>query len=224
MSAKTLSLVVLVAFSFTLASCVRSASTPPPATETANPNATGGATATYDPLAILAQGATQTFQAASGTIVAPTAGTPVATPLGGIELPTATPIAVGSPVVVGTPAPTYTAPPLVKPASYTLQSGEFPYCIARRFDVNPNELLTLNGLSSGDLYEPGMTLTIPQTDLTFPGDRALLAHPATYTVLSGDTIYSVACKYGDVDPLGIAAANGLQSPYTLTVGQSIQIP
>jgi LysM repeat protein len=43
-------------------------------------------------------------------------------------------------------------------------------------------------------------------------------------VLSGDTVYSVACKYGDPDPLAIAAANGLQSPYTLTVGQSIQVP
>jgi hypothetical protein len=34
----------------------------------------------------------------------------------------------------------------------------------------------------------------------------------------------VACRYGDVDPMGIAAANGLSSPYTLTPGTTIQIP
>ena len=32
------------------------------------------------------------------------------------------------------------------PATYTMQSGEFVYCIARRYNVDPNELLSINGL------------------------------------------------------------------------------
>ena len=96
--------------------------------------------------------------------------------------------------------------------------------LARRFDINPNQLLEANGMSAGSLYSPGMTLTIPQGASPFPGERALLTHPATYTVVSGDTIYGVACKYGDVWPEAIAAANGLVSPYTLTAGQTLQIP
>ena len=67
-------------------------------------------------------------------------------------------------------------------------------------------------------------LKIPQTGHTFPGTRALHPHPATYTVKTGDTIYNIACYYGDVDPMAIVAANSLIAPYTLTAGQSLQIP
>jgi hypothetical protein len=43
-------------------------------------------------------------------------------------------------------------------------------------------------------------------------------------VAGGDTIYSVACKFGDVDPLVIAEVNGLDSPYNLKAGEEISIP
>jgi LysM repeat protein len=234
MAPKKLTLVLIAALMLALPACTRSASTPPPGTGTPGTGTPGAGTvqpttnATEDPLAILAQGATQTAMVAAGTVLpTPTlpGGTPVATQ-GGAVLPTATLGTGGLPAAtpVGTPAPTYPIPTLVKPATYTLQPGEFPYCIARRFNVNPDELLSMNGLSGGTLFQPGMTLNIPQTSLTFPGERALIPHPASYVVVSGDTVYSIACKYGDVDPLAIAAANGLQPPYTITVGQTLQIP
>jgi len=118
-------------------------------------------------------------------------------------------------VVVSTP---------VKPTSYTLQKGEFPYCIARRFNVNPSELLNLNGLNLDSQVYPGKVLKIPQTSNTFPANRALLGHPTDYTVKSGDTVYAVACLYGDVSPEMIAQANGLSAPYALTAGAKIRIP
>ena len=59
---------------------------------------------------------------------------------------------------------------------------------------------------------------------SFPGARALKAHPATYTVQTDDTIYGIACLYGDVAPLNIAAVNGLAAPYNLTTGSQIKIP
>jgi len=115
--------------------------------------------------------------------------------------------------------------PTNKPGSYTLQKGEFPYCIARRFNVDPAELLSLNGLSSGDVYYPNLTLTIPQSGKPFPGTRALRSHPDTYTVADPSlTIYGVACAYGDADPAAIAQANGLQLTAILTVGQQLSIP
>jgi LysM repeat protein len=67
-------------------------------------------------------------------------------------------------------------------------------------------------------------LNIPATGTWTSGERALKAHPADYTVISGDTINSIACEFGDVDPLAIAAANGLSSPYTLNAGSVIKIP
>jgi LysM repeat protein len=123
------------------------------------------------------------------------------------------------PVVVGN-VPTVTPG---RPETYTLQKGEFVYCVARRFNVDPATLLSLNGLSTGSYVYEGMKLKIPQSG-KFPDGRALKKHPATYTVVAGDTIYTVACKFGDVEPWAIALANGLQAPYTLTAGAVINIP
>ncbi len=109
------------------------------------------------------------------------------------------------------------------PSSYTLQPGEFPYCIARRFDIAPAALLSANGLSSSSMTYPGTVLTIPQGAGNFNvGPRALRSHPTTYVVQSGDTANSVACLFGDVDPRAIKAVNGIDG--ALPVGQTIQIP
>jgi LysM repeat protein len=111
------------------------------------------------------------------------------------------------------------------PTSYTLKKGEFPYCIARRYNVNPSELLRINNLTSTSVLRAGMTLQIPQTGNPFPGNRSLRAHPTTYIVASGDTIYSIACLFGDVDPEAIAYVNNITSPNKqLTPGQTINIP
>jgi LysM repeat protein len=126
------------------------------------------------------------------------------------------------------PAPT--EPPVVPtatpgiPATHTLQKGEHVYCLARRYNVNPAELLNLNGLGVNTVLQPGRELRIPQTGNTFPSTRALQPHPASYTVRSGDTIYSIACAFGDADPNAIIAANNLEPPYNLTAGQTIHIP
>jgi LysM repeat protein len=72
--------------------------------------------------------------------------------------------------------------------------------------------------------QTGATLKIPQTGNPFVTDRSLKDHPTSYTVVAGDTIYTVACKFGDVGPDMIILVNGLQSPYTLSAGSTIQIP
>jgi LysM repeat protein len=153
---------------------------------------------------------------AQGTPGAPEAAQPVTTQAVMTEPPAA---------VQPTTAPIQIAPPTPgRPAAYTLKGGEFPYCIARRFNVDPGELLRLNGLSAYSVFYSGMTLQIPQTGHTFPGNRSLRPHPTTYTVSPGDTIYNVACAFGEVDPEAIAAANGLAKPYGLTPGQVLHIP
>ncbi len=168
--------------------------------------------------------------------------TPTAMPDTGLAQPTATSeqitqpsaaTATPQPVVVepaqsqptAVPAPTQvlpTAGPL--PATYTLQKGEHPFCIARRYDLDQYELLSLNGLGTSTLLAPGTVLKIPNTGHHFISNRALKTHPATYKVAGGDTIYSIACGYGDVRPEVIAAANNLTAPYTLTAGMTLSIP
>jgi LysM repeat protein len=110
------------------------------------------------------------------------------------------------------------------PTQYVLKYGEFPFCIARRFDVNQYELLAINGLGLNSSTYVGMTLKIPQTGNNFDGNPALRAHPDTYTVKAGDTLEMIACKYGNISPDLIALQNGLEAPYTLTVGQKLTIP
>lgn len=120
--------------------------------------------------------------------------------------------------------PTYVQPTPGIPATYTLQAGEFPFCIARRFNVNQYELLALNGLSLSSQVRPGLTLIIPQTGRPFEGNPTLLDHPTVYTVKAGDTIFSIACAFGDVSPDLIILQNGLEPPYELEVGQKLTIP
>jgi LysM repeat protein len=152
-------------------------------------------------------------------------GTP--NPLTPLPLPTLTLFGVQGTVIPATsvtPITVATATP-GRPVSYTLQSGEYPYCIARRFNVDPTELLNANNLTNGQLLQPGALLTIPQTGHAFPGPRALHSHPSTYTISSPeDTIYKAACYYGDVSPDEIASANGIAAPYTVNVGQVLNIP
>lgn len=204
--------------SFTIAGCTRSATKggggvditstadiPFPAAPSANPNRLTEIVS-----------ATQTAQ------VAPTQGLEEKTPVPGdvSTLPVAT---------VETIEPTAKAVVIVptatpgKPATYTLQDGEFPYCIARRFDVNPGDLLALNNI--GGNVDPGVTLKIP-VDSKWPVEfeRSLRDHPATYTVQTGQTIYEIACLFGDADPNAIILANDLQAPYSVSAGQVLQIP
>jgi LysM repeat protein len=189
-----------------------------------------------DPMESIANFATSTAQAAE-TAAALTAGTPPAeeqvteSPSGASATPeisnepSATPTLGSSNI---TPSATQPVPTTItnRPASYTLQKGEFPYCIARRFNVDPAELLSLNGLTNGEIYYPNLTLTIPQTGKPFPGTRALRSHPDTYTVADASlTVSGVACAYGDVDPAAIVQANsGVSLTSPLTVGQQLTIP
>jgi len=176
-----------------------------------------------DPLKIVADLGTQTAiakTAQAGGTANPAAGTSAvagaATPRPATVEPGAT-----SEIPLATTKPGGSAG---RPTSYTVQQGEFPYCIARRFNVNPDDLLAANGLTGSSALYPGAKLTIPQTG-SFPGDRSLMNHPDTYTVDSaGTTIYGVACQYGDVLPEDIASANGISVSSELTVGQKLSIP
>lgn len=194
-----------------------------------------------DPLKIVADLGTQTAVAKTAEAVTGTPATPTTATTGTAITPTGASLTptLGTPVTAAatTPAPVTVMPgasftptativiPTGRPATYALQPGEFPYCIARRFNVNPDDLLSLNGLSRGDIYLPGTTLRIPQTG-SWPGDRALHSHPDTYTVsgVGDDTIYGVACYYGDVFPEAIAKANNLPLSASLSFGQRLVIP
>ena len=251
-----LTIILLLGVMFATA-CTQSYSQVPAATPTlipaglfVSPLPTG-----VDAMQLVADFGTQTAEALSGTTSTPGAATatsasgtssPVTvtptlqsgtfiTPLSGSSTPvtalTFTPAPVTVAPVNGTiSAATVVAPPVPGgvPATYTLQQGEFPYCIARRFNLDPDELLRLNNLRDWEsqYLSPGLTLQLPQDGNPWPGARALNPHPDTYTVSGNNdaTIYGVACHYGDIDPAAIAQANNLSLDTNLTVGQQLTIP
>jgi LysM repeat protein len=163
--------------------------------------------------------ATQTAQAKPPVVVdtsvpsenTPASTNPVATSIPGVPESTSTPIIY------------VTATPGGPPSEYTLQPGEFPFCIARRFNVNAAELLSHNGLTADSFFYAGQVLQIPQSGNLFDGTRSLHDHPTTFKIKSGDTLNTIACYFGDVSPDMIALQNHLVSA-DLPVGEVLIIP
>ena len=142
--------------------------------------------------------------------------------------PTASPAPTDSPTptvqVVEPSQPSPEAGPKLLPDKYVLKKDEFPWCIARRFDINPMQLLRYNGLFIGQIFYAGTVLKIPPDPKPFPGKRYLHPHTDAYTVRPGDSIYKIACFYGDLDPIEIAQANNLAKPYKVNPGQLLSLP
>ena len=203
-------LLIVIISSLLFSACTMSASTPPPITPTTN-------------LSEIARQATETA----------IAKTPKA---GDTQVPDETQVTDGD-ITPSVAAPTSTPAPNVPketsapdpvsyavPDSYSLHKGEFVFCLARRFNILPADIMTLNGYESGDILYPGEIVQIPSNSRAYSGERALQYHPTTYSVIPGDTIYSISCLFGNVDPRAIAATNDLDVDQALTSGTVLQIP
>lgn len=228
-----------------ISACKQSLSTPPAETPTLLP--TGLFVSPFptgdNPMALIEQFAKETAAAQTSAAGGAPAGTPQdpatvgtvitaqagASPTPGVAASNTPEPATPTNAVPATPVPAGLTPvapvtPGTVPQTYVLREGEWPYCIARRFDVDPEALINASGLTNPDIYYAGLELKIPQTH-PFPGPRVLIPHPnPAYTVSAGETIYSIACKFGDLYPENIASANGLSASANLTAGQSIKIP
>lgn len=225
--ASTLLLVALL-----VSACEQPYSTPPAGTNTPiDPNSFFSTPIPSQP-ANMQDVETITTQTAAAGLPTQTPGGPTAT-MAVVTGATATPIinlpvtSTATQAVVVVPTST-SVPAGSRPTTYTLKQGEFPYCIARRFNVDPDDLLSASGLSGAqsDSLSTGTVLTIPQSG-SFPGDRSWHDHPATFTVgvtYDTNTVYGVACYYGDIEPSVIAQNNGISVDATLTAGQTLNIP
>lgn len=98
--------------------------------------------------------------------------------------------------------------------TYTVESGDTLYAIARKYDTTVDAIKKLNNLTSNTL-NIGQTLKIPlNTDES--------TNYITYTVVSGDTLYAIARRY-DTTVDAIKRLNNLTSN-TLNIGQTLKIP
>lgn len=101
---------------------------------------------------------------------------------------------------------------------YTVKKGDSLYSIARVYETTVDAIMDINHLSSVDL-QVGQVLRIPE--MFFKSEEMVLPSYINYTVQKGDSLYSIASKFGlPVDT--IIADNGLSSN-TLQVGQNLKI-
>lgn len=99
--------------------------------------------------------------------------------------------------------------------TYTVKPGDTLYGISNQFGVSVTELASLNNVNASNL-RIGQVLTIPSSSGTNPNNMFL------YTVKSGDSLYSIARKYGTtVDK--IVSLNNLKTT-NLSIGQVLRIP
>ncbi len=217
----------LIVVALSLGACTRSASTPVPTPggKGTTPGALTGQQATMETVrsALL----TQTAQAVAGTPQSTSTPLAQATPLAVLGTPTQR-------TTTGTPGATVVvvSPTTCAATTYTVQSGEWVYSIARKFDVDPNDIISLNGLVAPYALSVGQSLKIPSTCTSTlptigpsatPGGPTVTPGGKTYVVQAGEWVYSIARKFG-VDPQAIIDANHLVAPYTLSVGQTLIIP
>jgi LysM repeat protein len=136
--------------------------------------------------------------------------------------PTATPTATETP----TATPTATAAPTQIPGrtTYKVKSGDTLSSIASQFGISWQELAAANGLNSRSTLRIGQELVVPLPGGSVAPTAAPPAQsPTTYTVQSGDSLSSIAQRYG-ITWQELANANGLTGSSRLNVGQKLIIP
>ena len=107
---------------------------------------------------------------------------------------------------------------------YIVQRGDTLFSIATKFNITVDELKAANNLTSNALIV-GNELIIPSTkelDKDTTGDDEEMDMYLNYTVVKGDSLYSIANKYKTSVNI-LKDINNLTSN-TLSVGQIIKIP
>lgn len=101
---------------------------------------------------------------------------------------------------------------------YTVKKGDSLYNIAKKYNTTVKEIIALNGLKNTNL-SIGQQLRIPQEYNNEIKDN--IPTYISYTVLKGDSLYSIAKKY-NTNPDTIMKDNGLTNT-SLNVGQVLKI-
>ena len=96
--------------------------------------------------------------------------------------------------------------------TYTVKLGDSLWSIANKYNTTVNELKSLNNLSS-DVLQIGQVLSVPSNSVSVGN---------TYTVKSGDSLWSIANKY-NTTVSNLKSLNNLSSD-VLQIGQVLNVP
>lgn len=114
-----------------------------------------------------------------------------------------------------------------KPTEYVIAAGDTLTGIARRFGLAAALLATWNGLDDPNRIRIGQKLRLsePLGEPPSPSNRGESTRPSAgfHTVAPGDTVWSLASKYGTT-PQRLADVNDLANPDGILIGQRLVVP
>ena len=131
-----------------------------------------------------------------------------------------------------------TAPVVSRPTRYTIKRGDTISGIAERYGLSTQGLLSLNKLSRTSIIYPGQVILLTGSSIAMtpvsnvesndPPSPPPTNAPApvinnTYTIKSGDTVTSIAARFG-VSVDAILNANGLSRSSIIYAGRTLKIP
>lgn len=101
---------------------------------------------------------------------------------------------------------------------YTVKRGDTLFSLARRYGTTVEAIVRANNLKNANHIRAGQKLWIPGS-----GGDSSSCRGTWYTVAMGDTLFSLAKRYGTTVE-AITRANGLKDPYVIKAGQKLCIP
>jgi len=228
MKLRTFAVISLLLLSLALAACTRQAST---ATVPTQPPSQPTTSAAEDPTmaAVRQTAAVRATEAVVETQAATAQGVggeaTATTEAGGAkEVPTDTPVAAEVPTatLAATPTPAATAAPAAAACAnpYVVKQGDWIYKIARQCGVDPSAILAANPGVNANFIIPGQKLNMPSGTAAQPSTQGCTGN---YTVVRGDTLFSIAYRCG-LTTEQLAAANAIRYPFVIHPGDVLKFP
>ena len=125
-------------------------------------------------------------------------------------------ILIGSLLLLAGTQSVWAAPPMSCSTTHVVQWGETLSGIAVRYGTTVQALATTNGIANPSRIYAGQRLTVPCGSTPPSGG-------AWYTVQQGDTLSSIAWRYG-TSTWAIVQANNISNPNRIYAGQRLYIP
>jgi LysM repeat protein len=126
-------------------------------------------------------------------------------------------------ILIAVPASALAAPE-TQGGSYVVQRGDTLGNIAARMGVSVSALAQANGIRNANLIYVGQVLVIPgkSGSVTPKQSTKTTSVGSVYVVRRGDTLGSIAARYG-TSVSALMAANGIQNPNRIYVGQRLYV-
>ena len=115
-------------------------------------------------------------------------------------------------------------PEKAEPFVYTVKAGDNLWNISRKYGVSVELIIDVNNLRNKDLLSLGQKLEIPAIGGGVSNSKQKQEPTiVTYTVVKGDTLWSISQRY-DVKMTSIISVNNLKEISRLSIGQKLKLP